>query len=74
VALPVSEILNIITNFGAFFNLAETICAILSDHPADNSERSARIAKLLAGKYTPQGLFDITYEGAGLNFASVIIP
>ena len=34
------------------------------DHPAENAQRSARIRKVLSGEYTPQGLFDITYEDA----------
>ncbi len=36
----------------------------MKDHPEENAQRSAHIAKLLSGEYTPEGLFDITYEGA----------
>ncbi len=35
------------------------------DHSAENDTRVARIQKLLSGEYTPQDVFDITYEGAG---------
>ncbi len=35
------------------------------EHPAENAQRVSRIEKLLAGDYTPQGVFDITYEDAG---------
>ena len=37
----------------------------VASHPEENAQRSARIKKMLSGEYTPQGLFDITYEGAG---------
>ncbi len=36
----------------------------IADYPEENANRSARIKKVLSGEYTPQGLFDITYEGA----------
>ncbi len=36
----------------------------VADHPKENAQRSARISKVLSGEYVPQGLFDITYEGA----------
>jgi membrane carboxypeptidase/penicillin-binding protein len=35
------------------------------EHPAENALRVIRIEKLLSGEYEPQGVFDITYEGAG---------
>lgn len=34
------------------------------DHPQENAIRVQRIKKVLSGVYKPQGLFDITYEGA----------
>jgi membrane peptidoglycan carboxypeptidase len=34
------------------------------DHPAENALRVKLIEKLLSGEYKPQGVFDITYEGA----------
>ena len=34
------------------------------DHPDQNAIRVARIKKVLSGDYKPDGLFDITYEGA----------
>ncbi len=36
----------------------------VKSHPEENAKRVARIRKVLSGEYTPQGLFDITYEGA----------
>lgn len=36
----------------------------VKDHPQENYQRVQRIKKVLAGTYTPNGLFDITYEGA----------
>lgn len=36
----------------------------VAEHPQENAQRVGRIKKLLAGEYTPQGLFDITYQGA----------
>lgn len=37
----------------------------VKDRPRENAQRVQRIRKVLSGTYTPQGLFDITYEGAG---------
>ena len=34
------------------------------DHPDENAVRVARIKKVLSGEYTPNSLFDITYEKA----------
>ena len=34
------------------------------DHAEENALRVRRIHMLLSGEYTPQGLFDITYQGA----------
>lgn len=39
----------------------------VKDHPKENFQRVQRIKKVLAGTYTPNGLFDITYEGADNN-------
>lgn len=36
----------------------------IKDHPAQNALRVARIERLLTGEFTPDGVFDITYEGA----------
>ena len=36
----------------------------IADHPQENAQRVTRIHKVLSGEYTPDGLFDITYEGA----------
>lgn len=36
----------------------------IKDHPQENAIRVKRIKKVLSGAYSPQGLFDITYEGA----------
>ncbi len=36
----------------------------VAEHPRENAQRVGRIKKLLAGEYTPQGLFDISYQGA----------
>lgn len=36
----------------------------IKDHPQENAVRVQRIKKVLSGAYKPQGLFDITYEGA----------
>jgi len=32
------------------------------DHPEENRQRVERIKRMLSGKYTPKGLFDITYD------------
>ncbi len=37
----------------------------VKDHPQENAQRVRRINKVISGEYTPDGLFDITYEGAG---------
>lgn len=39
----------------------------LKGHPKENFQRVQRIKKVLAETYTPDGLFDITYEGADNN-------
>ncbi len=36
----------------------------IEQHPPENYQRVQRIKKVLSGAYIPQGLFDITYEGA----------
>lgn len=36
----------------------------IADHTEENALRVRRIHKLLSGEYTPEGLFDITYQGA----------
>ncbi len=36
----------------------------VKDHPRENAVRVERIRKVLSGTYHPDGLFDITYEGA----------
>lgn len=36
----------------------------IKDHPQQNAVRVQRTKKVLSGAYKPQGLFDITYEGA----------
>lgn len=36
----------------------------IKEHPQENYQRVQRIKKVLSGAYTPDGLFDITYEGA----------
>lgn len=36
----------------------------IKDHPQENAVRVQRIKKVLSGAYKPQGVFDITYEGA----------
>ncbi len=36
----------------------------IDQHPQENYQRVQRIKKVLSGAYIPQGLFDITYEGA----------
>lgn len=39
----------------------------VKDHPKENAQRVQRIKKVLSGKYSPNGLFDITYVGADNN-------
>ncbi len=36
----------------------------IKEHPQENAQRVQRIKKVLSGAYIPQGLLDITYEGA----------
>lgn len=38
----------------------------VKDNPEGNAQRVERIKKVLSGEYTPNGLFDITYEDADL--------
>ena len=36
----------------------------IEDHPDENAQRVSRIEKVLSGKYVPEGVFDITFDGA----------
>lgn len=39
----------------------------VKDNPEKNAQRVERVKMVLSGEYTPQGLFDIEYEGAVIN-------